>query len=705
MEYSTSPIMLDGNIDVAKKAAFDYQNQRSAYKKEVSRLRKEYATEYAKHVAAEKAKKASLQQNVKRRTLEHQRLKNIRSAESALKEIERKKQRDLEFQQELNVAQENRLAREERFRKARQILIDELEEEAHLWLTTPEEVEAAFTPQSQQELWARPNSALLAPIPTQDSVFWNLQSHTWRARKSYPTKADLLFENLMERVYDESNIDPTYWTPERVRKRVLLEQKAKLRALVMTGGRRALLLKQRNLLNDLNVAVKVNGREIPSKKINDVPSSRVFVNYKAMEKEGVKLLMKDPRLFFHFENEDTTSEMAKLSAETFSVDIEEYSGPPLGAPTGIKDFTLIDKEHKKAFPLLIGKLPPPDTRTAREKKRDAKKKAMMAAAVKSSESVTQLLREPESRKPVTTKESNWERPLDAVADKHLLAIPPQNLFTPLDLEEFVSHSRKKLQYVKSEIDFLLNSFREETKQQHQTELSQKSPSTFNNTTSPPDDDNYEKPKFNVMLGGKIVDLESLGIDPEPVDRLYSSLTKHQLVCIRIMDRKANGATPLDQLRSKLESEVPDLTTEQIDAIVEFEEAMTNNKLVQQLEAPKTKAQILESIGLKEIDYGQPLQFLNPSTMSSFAGQDLQGATDVDTTEVLTSVSDEGMAEIDRFMSRLKGEADQGMNVTTTGDEKKEGNTTSTTTITTHDEDTTQAPTEPSQNSNPEEKDK
>ena len=43
------------------------------------------------------------------------------------------------------------------------MLIDELEEEAPLWLMTPEEVEAAFTPEAEQLLWARPQGVFGAP--------------------------------------------------------------------------------------------------------------------------------------------------------------------------------------------------------------------------------------------------------------------------------------------------------------------------------------------------------------------------------------------------------------------------------------------------------------------------------------------------------------------------------------------------------------
>ena len=143
-QFSPTALLLDDDAAALKRkaAAAEYNNRRAAYKKEVSILRKDYASEVALQRAADAAETLAEEKEIRRGKLERQRLKNVRSAQTSMRELEKRRLRELEFQEELRVAQINRDGRKERFRKARQMVVDELEEEAPLWLTTPEEVEA-----------------------------------------------------------------------------------------------------------------------------------------------------------------------------------------------------------------------------------------------------------------------------------------------------------------------------------------------------------------------------------------------------------------------------------------------------------------------------------------------------------------------------------------------------------------------------------
>ena len=161
-----------------------------------------------------------------------------------------RKQREKEFQEHLKKMQMERDARNERFAIARQLVIDELEKEAPLWLTTPEEVEAAFTSSAEQLLWARPGGVLGAPNPSLDASFWQYETHTWHMDRTYKSQREVLLEQIEELAYEEANVDASFWTPERLAEQEQLEEKARLRAMVHSAGRRELLRKQREILED-----------------------------------------------------------------------------------------------------------------------------------------------------------------------------------------------------------------------------------------------------------------------------------------------------------------------------------------------------------------------------------------------------------------------------------------------------------------------
>jgi hypothetical protein len=367
----------------AKLSARDYNNRRAAYKRQVSVLRREYADQIAKQRAADVAEEEDRQQKLVRQKLERQRLKNMKIAASAIREEEFRQQREREFEEHLVKQQQIRDAKNERYAAARQMVIDELEKEAHLWLTTPEEVELAFSsPDNEQLLWTRPRGILGAPNPSLDSHFWQYETHTWDMSKTYKSQRQALLEEIEEMAYDEANINKKFWTPERILEHERLEEKAKLRAMVYSVGRAELLKKQRELIqNDSKNDI------IPTAE--KVPSLNLLNNDTAIEREGANVLMNDPTKFFIFDNN-------AINSTTGSANMSAYAGPTLGAPIALRDL-LRDGPSGTVFPEIIGKNPKPDTRSEREKHKRKHKKNWMRR-------VEALL---STRKMMTIKDRHW----------------------------------------------------------------------------------------------------------------------------------------------------------------------------------------------------------------------------------------------------------------------------------------------------------
>ena len=128
----------------SQKLAQSFNLRRAEYKKAVSKLRKGYAEEYQLQTKLDEESKKKQQEIVTRQRLERQRLKNIRSAQNAMKQelirIEQKKA----FDQHLEQQQVKREQRNQRFEEARRIVVRELEEQSKNWLTTPQEVDSVL---------------------------------------------------------------------------------------------------------------------------------------------------------------------------------------------------------------------------------------------------------------------------------------------------------------------------------------------------------------------------------------------------------------------------------------------------------------------------------------------------------------------------------------------------------------------------------
>lgn len=434
-------------------AARDYNSRRAAYRKQVSQIRKEYADQVAQQRAADLAEQEAQQKAATRRRLERQRLKNIRSAQNALKKEEMRKQREKEFNEHLVKMQANRDIQQEQYTKARQKIVDELEEVAPLWLTTPEEVEEAFTSEAEQLLWTFPGGILGESSPSLDAHFWQHETHTWQMHRTYKSRREALLEKIQEMAYDEANIDPAFWTEERVNERKQVQNKARLRAMIKMAGERSLLWKQRLMMEE-HSATKEDGIPQPVK----APSNQLLRNDTAKEAEGFRLLLENPTKFFVFdENEDDYSRRREDQAN--------YSGPTLGSPVGLRDHLREDSNGGQVFPEVVGKFIKPDMRTEREKKQQEREERMLAAAqaeAHSGDLNIELAAEQqvaEDLEPDLDYDDNewdsddeeWKKGLDPITDQNILETPRQNRFNEDDIDWVLSQLDGKIMHFEQQL--------------------------------------------------------------------------------------------------------------------------------------------------------------------------------------------------------------------------------------------------------------
>ena len=560
-----------------KEIANEYNRSRAAYDKQVTSLRKEYASEVALQRAQNQAEVDAKRQQDVRSKLERQRLKNIKSAQSAVRQKQIREQRHLEFQEELKITQIDRDAKNARFTMARQMVIDELEKEAPLWLTTLEEVEAAFTPAAEQELWARPNGIIGAPFPTNDADFWKYETHTWHMRRTYKTRRDVILEQLEETAYLEANIDPAYWTPARLKYREALEEKAKLRAMVRDAGRRALLLKQQEMLQERHTS---DPNSIPS--TIPAPNVTVLNNYEAMEREGSRELMSDPTQFFHFEN-SASANGERGDNERTRENANMYAGPSLGVPVSLKNPIAHSQYEDLPYPITLGTLHKNDTRTEKEKKRHLREEQMLAAAagtikedddgvIDLDESIPEHLRVDYNKEIRYDSDDEWESSLDPETESHLKKVPVGMRVKESEAEFVTEKLNEHINYINEQI-------RVETENARlQLGAARAAGRQVDDFERAPEGSHY----YINSNDGISYSMEDLGIDHDNVDDILSSLTEEQLVYMHAIESEA-GDTPLssDELRGKL-AVIPGMTEAQIEKIVSLEETLASKDEIKKL---------------------------------------------------------------------------------------------------------------------------
>lgn len=580
------------------KLATTYTNNRAAYKRAVGQLRKQYADEVAKQRISDEREEAELRAKQTRKRLERQRKKNIRSVKNSLRHEQERQRRAKEFQEELRVAQINRDARNERFRKARKLLLDELEEEAVHWIATPKEVDDTFDSLSnEQELWTRPGGYVGAPMPEQDAQFWRYESHTWEVSRRYKTPRQKMLETFEENTYWDSNISNVHWNDERVQFQKELEEKARLRALIREKGRLALLLKQQQLMQDAhahNNAVGLDGLPALPKPV-PVPNLHVLSNYDAMDREGVKLLEKDPTQFFVFDNKDGLGNDPDVPSDEMMGENTERSslGKPIRVLDPLRDFS----PTGTPWPELLGRPDRPDTRTQKEKKRQEREERLWAAAAadeaqdemeNAGEEDLPTLNDPvdydKMANTVGDDDLKWEEQLDPVKDAELLDSLPHERLNEDDMKWLMGKIEKKINSLNEIVQ------REEIALGGENSIGKNL--TISNDVGK--DSHYELDDVQKALGGNVsrstntnergqthTSYEVLDYDHQrfkaerALNRIDDSsvletLSDEQINAISELDSDGAGEVRSAQEIKEALNKVPGLSEEQVTALVELE---------------------------------------------------------------------------------------------------------------------------------------
>jgi hypothetical protein len=574
-----------------RQVSMEYNQRRANYKRQVSRLRQAYMQQHLKDQAQDLAAQEEERAQQLRRRLERQRAKNERSAMNAQRQEELRRQAHLAFQDHLKRQQEIRDAKKELKRRARQLLLEELEEEAPLWMTSREEVDAAFSAEAEQLLWGRPQGVIGVARPSLDAHFWQYQGHTWDMSKTYQTQSDLLLQDFQDQAYWDTNLDPAVWTKERLEQQEELERKARLRALVRQEGRKALLKRQKEFLD-----ADHETKEGEPPKPMPVPSLGVLANVRAQEKEGADLLLKDPTKFFVFDNDNSQNDTVhSMDGTTADEDGDStYQGPTLGTPIELKD-PLRDPNGGRVFPIGIGKLPKADTRSEKEKKRQEREERLWAAAqqAKSSEDLELIPEEDREFGEAIDYDANddwdsddeeWEKGLDQDLDSQVLNVPREFRYREQDIDFVIQQLEQKAAVMQSHVRNTVQTMEQEARSRleraeesiaaalrDQTVSTADMAEDFASTTT------TQESFFDADTTQK---LRGVGADVEKYEKLMASFSQEQLLSLFgleakrreakdvSMDDVASTATP-----SSIFEEIPGITDEQVMGLTELEAFM------------------------------------------------------------------------------------------------------------------------------------
>mmetsp|Transcript_15726 Transcript_15726/g.34300 ORF Transcript_15726/g.34300 Transcript_15726/m.34300 type:complete len:702 (+) Transcript_15726:54-2159(+) len=587
---------VEGTLD-PKVLANIYNHRRAKYNRAVSALRKKYFDEFEARRERERRTKAAEEAKLRRETLERRRRKAMRSAENERKANERREKRRLEWERELAITQRERDEKKEIYTKARQKIVDQLEAECHLWLTTPEEVERALgNPTASQVLWSRPGGMIGAPSGPDTGFgdfgeFWRYECHTWDSSPTYKTPREVMLEELEYMSYLRTNNNERYWTRERVREHEMMEQRARLRAVVREEGRRSLLNKQREMMRDVYGNEEENDRQKEHQKGNRLPPTSMpapkldyLADYEAQEREGVEIMRRDPRRFFVFESDLPSRSGGGNVGGTMSSEDEDSGsaagGASLGRPVAIRNPFFGDRPT--AFPIRMGRDMPDDTRTEKEKKRDERQERMRAAAEEAalaaskgasfevamaaeedledgSEDVDYDKAEEEAEKELwVDQEEQW-----GDADRKVFDMtPPFARLTPDDIDWIVDQLNTKVRKTEERLDF---------------------------------EDKIRRKEMEKMMGGGAtkkpiesldeVDryvMEGLGYDMDAIEAMVRELTPEQSAALDGIDFAGrDAAITAEEMASELRT-VPGLTEDQIGALVEMEMRMLKDEALKNI---------------------------------------------------------------------------------------------------------------------------
>lgn len=532
-----------------RSASLEHNSKRASYKRRVGNLRRQYLEEHKRYSAQDLAEKDAAVAITTRRRLERQRAKNERSFQNAIRQEELKRQTQAAFEDHLKQQQEIREAKEVFHQRARQILVDDLEEESHLWLTTPEEVEAAFSdPNNEQMLWARSQGVLGVPNPSLDSHFWSYEGHTWDRSKTYKTRSEVLLEKLEHEAYVDTNVDfEKFWTTDKIQDTEAMEQKAKLRANVRQAGRKALLQRQKGYIDTEQETAEGEPPKPPP-----IPSLAVLGNTKAQEEEGAEIMLKDPTKFFVFDGNDA---IGSNNDDDKSKANASYAGSSLGVPVALRDPLRTGKPQGRVFPIPIGKLPKPDLRSEKEKKRQEREERLWAAAGKAAgdegASEEDLLMAEEDREigeaidyedahaNWDSDDEDWEKGLDEDLDKDLLAVPREFRYRDEDLDKVIEDLEAKAKTMQSHVQNTIKTLEQEALSRLDRDDEGDVVTGSTTLASAERDGNEEaidddSPFFDADTTEK---LKAIGADVDKYEQLMASLTHEQLLALFGLEAK------------------------------------------------------------------------------------------------------------------------------------------------------------------------
>ena len=565
-----------------------YNQNRSLYNQKVSSLRKHYFDEIQIQRERESRLRALEEEKIQRAALERRRAKAMRVAANAQKEVEKREARRKEWEGELEVTQRERGAKKALYTRAKQKIVDELEAEAHLWLTTPEEVERALgNPTASQNLWARPGGMIGAPSGQDtgfgdDGEFWRYECHTWDTRPTYKSPKEVMLEELEQMAYLQTNNSQEYWTKERVEAEERKEQRARLRAIVREEGRRALLEKQRQMMRDVygGDEAKKNDRQkgarLPAATM-PAPKLDYLADYEAQERAGVEILQRDPTKFFIFEN-DLPNAKNRTGLQTSGDESESgLSGASLGRPVALKNPFF--NYQPTAFPLRMGRDLAADTRTEKEKKRDERQERLKAAAEEAalaaskgmsyevamaaeedledgSEDVDYDLAEEDAEKELWEGQMEEWKPRDkAIFD---MTAPSQRV-TGEEIDWIIEQLQTKVKGMQERLEF------EEKIRQKELESSEHKAAT--SIESIDDVDRYV--------------MQDLGYDMDALEQLVRELTPEQSAALEEIDFTGRVNITAEEMTAEI-SVVPGLTEAQVQTLVEVELSMLKNEALKSI---------------------------------------------------------------------------------------------------------------------------
>jgi len=568
-----------------------YNQQRSVYNNTVSALRKKYFAEIQQQRERESRIRALEEEKIKRAALERRRIKAMRSAANAQREVEKREARRKEWEKELEIVQQERDAKKELYRRAKQKIVHELESEAHLWLTSPEEVEKALgNPTASQILWARPGGMIGAPSGQDtgfgdDGDFWRYECHTWDARPTYKSPKEVMLEELEYMAYLQANNSPEFWTKERVEAQERKEQRARLRAIVREEGRRALLEKQRQMMRDVYGGDEGNGDRQKGAKLpaTSMPAPKLdyLADYEAQERAGVEILQRDPTRFFIFEsdlpNAKNRGSLQGSGDESEGGQDSGLSGASLGRPVALKNPFF--NYQPTAFPLRMGRDLPADTRTEKEKKRDERQERLKAAAEEAalaaskgmsyevamaaeedledgSEDIDYDLAEEEAEKELWESQmEEWKARDRTVFD---MTAPSQRV-TGDEIDWIIEQLQTKVKGMQERLEF------EEKIRQKEIESSEHKVATSIETLD--DIDRYV--------------MQDLGYDMDALEQLVRELTPEQSAALEEIDFTGRVNITAEEMTAEINA-VPGLTEVQVQTLVEMEMSLLRNEALKNI---------------------------------------------------------------------------------------------------------------------------